>query len=202
MPKPVRGLAEDAKTKPSIIVEQHTTSPQPMAEYDSSLIPLPPALDTKSKSLPPPGGGFASPSISRSASPAPSLEAILLERKRRLVPSTTSTTTSAGTPAPGSANLVLPPTSGVSSGASIRTGGGSVKGTRFKSSPLGGGDRNGIVVAEKIKESMAAAATGAKQVGNREVKAGEEEGRIPNEKDKEGPDKQDSEFVGDSNGNE
>ncbi|KAL0948080.1 hypothetical protein HGRIS_010702 [Hohenbuehelia grisea] len=33
---------------------------------------------------------------------------------------------------------------------------GSVKGMRFKSSPLGGGERTGVVVAEKVRENMAA----------------------------------------------
>ncbi|KIJ19436.1 hypothetical protein PAXINDRAFT_96797 [Paxillus involutus ATCC 200175] len=108
----------------------------------------------------------------RSASPAPSLEAILLDRKRRLaaaaaagkdtnslvLPSIPSTTESRDTK--GSALRVVTPI---------------VKGTsKFKSSPLGGGERTGIVVAEQVKQEM---------------KDRDGEVRKPNETDKAGPDK-------------
>ena len=57
-------------------------------------------------------------------------------------------------------------------------GSGSLKGTRFKSSPLGGGERGGVVVAERVKE-----------MGDEGRGGGGEEGRIPDGKDKAGPDK-------------
>lgn len=53
----------------------------------------------------------------------------------------------------------------------------SPKGTsKFKSSPLGGGERTGVVVAEKVKQDM---------------KGQEEDIRIPDEMNRTGPDKED-----------
>ncbi|KAI4525546.1 DUF21-domain-containing protein [Schizophyllum commune Loenen D] len=86
----------------------------------------------------------------RGASPAPSLEAFLIERKRR-----------GGQTA-----------AGVTGGATVARGPSiSAKGTMFKSSPLGGAAADGPSPHEK----------GAK--------AGGDEVRIPDERDKEGPDK-------------
>ncbi|KAL1745106.1 hypothetical protein HDZ31DRAFT_82171 [Schizophyllum fasciatum] len=87
----------------------------------------------------------------RGASPAPSLEAYLVERKRR------------GGQAAGAA-----------AGAPVARGPSmSAKGTMFKSSPLGGaGGADASAPPEKA------------------AKAGGEEVRIPDERDKEGPDKQ------------
>ncbi|KAJ6606809.1 hypothetical protein B0H10DRAFT_2074456 [Mycena sp. CBHHK59/15] len=59
-----------------------------------------------------------------------------------------------------------------------------VKGTRFKSSPLGGGERTGVVVAEKVKEQIGGG--DVLEVTESETKLGSEEGRIAGEKDKEG----------------
>jgi metal transporter CNNM len=64
-----------------------------------------------------------------------------------------------------------------------------VKGARFKSSPLGGGERIGVVVAEQVKEQMEGG--GELEVSDPETMLGVEEGRIPGERDKEGPDKLD-----------
>lgn len=137
---------------------------------------------------------------SRSTSPAP-LEAILLDRKRRLAAAHVQTS-SGGTPtgsiAPspvpslgggglrvadaiaatagfssGTPPLVTPvpsvvggagggggasaatgvPATGTAAAAIGRVGGGgpASKGTRFKSSPLGGGERAGVVIAEQLK---------------------------------------------------
>jgi metal transporter CNNM len=53
----------------------------------------------------------------------------------------------------------------------------SMKGTRFKSSPLVGFDRHGVVVAEQVK------------AGIRSQDVSQEDVRIPDDKDKVGPDK-------------
>jgi metal transporter CNNM len=52
-----------------------------------------------------------------------------------------------------------------------------MKGTRFKSSPLGGFDRHGVVVAEQVKADI------------RSQDVSQEDVRIPDDKDKVGPDK-------------
>ncbi|KAG6330079.1 hypothetical protein ID866_9011 [Astraeus odoratus] len=80
----------------------------------------------------------ASSTTSRSGSPAPAFEAFLLDRKRRLTASGKEIN-SKGVSRPPLSRVVTP----------------SIKGSsKFKSSPLGGGERAGIVVAEKIKEDM------------------------------------------------
>ncbi|KAI6014499.1 hypothetical protein PISMIDRAFT_672228 [Pisolithus microcarpus 441] len=79
--------------------------------------------------------GSAAPKIT---SPSPSFEAFLLERKRRINASSKDTGSSA-----------------VSSKGDGRPAAPAAKGgSKFKSSPLGGGERTGIVVAEKIKQDM------------------------------------------------
>ncbi|KAI0791362.1 hypothetical protein C8Q75DRAFT_865088 [Abortiporus biennis] len=55
------------------------------------------------------------------------------------------------------------------------------KGGRFKSSPLTG-DRSGVVVAERVKRNISSLELGEEDAG--------EHVRIPNEKEKEGPDKE------------
>lgn len=136
---------------------------------------------------------------SRSASPGPAtLEAILLDRKRRLAASQKEVQTQAhpnspgGSPAPSTsptpapqvipgtnvkdfahalpgvgpvmgapvpappvgagvaATAAGPPASGVAPPSLAASRAVSTKGTRFKSSPLGGGDRQSVVVAEKV----------------------------------------------------
>ncbi|KIO01997.1 hypothetical protein M404DRAFT_1002752 [Pisolithus tinctorius Marx 270] len=71
-------------------------------------------------------------------SPSPSFEAFLLERKRRIVASGKDSGSSVGSPK-GDGRPATP---------------GAKAGSKFKSSPLGGGERTGIVVAEKIKQDM------------------------------------------------
>ncbi|KAF7307580.1 CNNM transmembrane domain-containing protein [Mycena indigotica] len=122
---------------------------------------------------------------SRSASPAPSLEAILLDRKaqRRLGGAATAPTgsISAAIGAGNTANVGNVASTGQGSMAGARnTASTGPKGTMFKSSPLGGGERSGVVVAEQVK-SLKGGEGGADEEG----KAGD---RIPSEKDKEGPD--------------
>lgn len=76
----------------------------------------------------------------RMASPVPPFEAFLLDRKRRL----NATGKDTGSP-PGSEGRPSAIRAGTPSGKS---------GNKFKSSPLGGGEPTGIVVAEKIKQDM------------------------------------------------
>lgn len=89
------------------------------------------------------------PAVSKSASPASSLEAILLDRKRRLA--------AAGRD---SGPMTTPSTSGTSDNhdpraPAMRAPAMSSKGTsKFKSSPLGGGEQTGVVVAEKVKQDV------------------------------------------------
>jgi len=98
------------------------------------------------------------------APPAPFLEAILLERRRRLMATSSNVSNSStpvqfgphnNSPSPAlSANLatlnegsVAPLTLIAARGVHNSSG----KGTMFKSSPLGGGDRVGAVVSERVK---------------------------------------------------
>lgn len=113
--------------------------------------------------------------MSRSASPAPSLEAILLGRKGKLIgtsnpgyPSATPVPVNSTTSSVGSSVSLVSPQVGITS--AIRPA--SVKGTRFKSSPLGGGERAGIVVAEKVKEGMSGGANNVDEGGRRRDKEG------------------------------
>ncbi|KAI5984545.1 hypothetical protein EDC04DRAFT_2884658 [Pisolithus marmoratus] len=79
--------------------------------------------------------GSTTPKIT---SPSSSLEAFLLERKRRIIASGKDTGSSAAS-SKGDGRPATPGTKG---------------GSKFKSSPLGGRERTGIVVAEKIKQDM------------------------------------------------
>ncbi|KAJ7511808.1 hypothetical protein B0H11DRAFT_1844761 [Mycena galericulata] len=152
--------ARAAQAIPTVVVERNTPSPTPSL---TPTVPDEPAPEVKkpvpvaanpaglTASLPHVGVGHAS----RSVSPAPSLEAILLDRKRRLGAAATAPSGTLGASATSSPAV-------------------NAAGTRFKSSPLGGGERTGVVVAEQVKK-----------MGT----AGGGEGRIAGEKDKEGPDK-------------
>ena len=133
---------------------------------------------TPMKKLPVSSSGTGSPLVgsttpaSRPASPASSLEAILLDRKRRLAAAAGKDTGS----------MTVPSISGTSDNydarvAALRAPAMSPKGTsKFKSSPLGGGDQTGVVIAEKVKQ---------------DIKDQAEDIRIPDEMDKAGPDKED-----------
>lgn len=179
-------------TLPAVVLEQYTPSsdlpPVTSSEDDSSEV----KKTSPSPTFSVPVAHVVVPS--RSASPAPSLEAILFDRKRRLAAGTQAPGTPVGSvvmPVASTASLTVPPVTvpGVIGAIAVpRTGPGSVKGTRFKSSPLGGGDRAGVV-AEKVKENMIGASVSGGKVGDVENKpAGAEEVRIPEEKDKESPD--------------
>ncbi|KAF9546037.1 DUF21-domain-containing protein [Agrocybe pediades] len=154
---------------------------------------------------------------SRSASPAPPLEAILLDRKRRLAaahgqtpgavilglnsPSVSMAGGASAAATAGSGHLVASPSpspglggtpggGGVSTplgapalnspsiskstGASSVSGSGA-KGTRFKSSPLGGFERSGVVVAEQVKAAYSKEGSGAAAAASSGVGAGDGE---------------------------
>ena len=64
-----------------------------------------------------------------------------------------------------------------------------MKGGWFKSSPLNGGERHGVIVAERVKRDMVPVfVAGDDELPQSQVGAGD--ARIPDEKDKEGPDKE------------
>ncbi|KAJ7575985.1 hypothetical protein C8J56DRAFT_974264 [Mycena floridula] len=116
----------------------------------------------------------AAAAISRSSSPT--LEAFLLERKRRLTGSPVST-------------AAVPAASSISVASSVRPAG-SIKG-RFKSSPLVG-ERTGVVVAETVLESLGVEkneTSNNKAEDDRHPADADDESRIPSSKDKVGPDK-------------
>jgi len=207
MPKPIKGTG---RYPPSVILEQHSTIssyesnsaflpceavPTTVTSVEGKGLVLPPAYQSvpsvmattpaAARLMPsaPYLGSQVSPPILTSAPPALSLEAILLERKRRLT-TTSSNVSNSSTPVhfgPPSNPTCVPPSPvpsgsslgfvnkdfGVSGGPAVfSTGGGSGatlisrgmhsssgKGTMFKSSPLGGGDRVGVV-AERLKAAM------------------------------------------------
>lgn len=169
--------AVQSPSMPTVIPEAIIDSLPPIPLEDAAASTVDNAAK-KSKSLP--TGAVPTTSIvpgsvaaSRSGSPAPPLEAILLDRKRRLVaaggiqivppPSIVLPVPASGGPVPANSRVSTPI---------------SVKGQRFKSSPLGGGERTGVVVAEKLKENLVLSHTGS-----------QEDVRIPDDKDKAGPDK-------------
>ena len=150
-------------------------SPSTHQNLPSSVMTVPaPARLTPSAPLPRSQTALSTQTMST----APALEAILLERKRRAPNTSTSNSSSPTTPAPfGPHNnpMFNPPSPAPSAGTfglipnvpgnpltPLTVGGGvtplalrvvhsSGKGSMFKSSPLGGGDRAGVVVAEQVK---------------------------------------------------
>ena len=191
MPKPIKGTA--GRYPPSIILEQHSTissydstvptvigveakdltmSPSTHQSLPSSVVTVPaPAQLTPSAPLPKSQTALSTQTIST----PPTLEAILLERKRR-APSTNASNSSSPVPfGPHNNPAFISPSPVPSAGSfglthsvpgnpvTLLTVGGNVtplamravhgsgKGSMFKSSPLGGGDRAGVVVAEQVK---------------------------------------------------
>ncbi|KAJ7726386.1 hypothetical protein B0H16DRAFT_1677398 [Mycena metata] len=190
----------DGQVIPTVIVERNTPSPTPSLTPTVPDEPAP-VLDVKkptpmtasslgvAASLPHIAVGG---NVSRSVSPAPSLEAILLDRKRRLGAAATAPSGAISGGAVISSTSVNAPSIVSVPGGAARGGPAAVKGTRFKSSPLGGGDRTGVVVAEHVKEQMGVVGGGGGgelELSDPETMLGTEEGRIADEKDKEGPDK-------------
>jgi hypothetical protein len=120
--------------------------------------------------------------ISRAVSPTPSLEAILLDRKRRLNASAASSASSTIGAVGGSGSFPLSP-SNVDSRPRVIVGTGA-KGTRFKSSPLGGKERAGMRTGDGIWVN------GAWCTEEEGVEVGNEVRRMPDGKDKEEPGEQ------------
>ena len=179
MPKPIKGTG---RYPPSVILEQHSTissydladqhvisveaknltlPPSTQKNGPSSLVTSPvPARLTPSTPLPRPQAVLSTQSMST----LPTLEAILLERKRRASNANASNPSSPAPSGPHINPTSNPPRPAPSAGsfglihsapgtpiAPLRMALSSGKGTRFKSSPLGGGDRSGVVVAEQVK---------------------------------------------------
>ena len=178
MPKPIKGTG---RYPPSVILEQHSTissydsvvpavisveeekgltmSPSTHENHFSSVVTAPapaPARLTPSAPLLRPQTALPTQTMST----LPTLEAILLERKRR-ASNTNASNSSSPVPSGPHINPTRPVPSVGSPGlihsvpgspaAPSRVVHSSGKGTRFKSSPLGGGDRVGVVVAEQVK---------------------------------------------------
>jgi metal transporter CNNM len=137
------------------------------------------------------GVASAVPAMSRSASPAPSLEAILLDRKRRLNAGNAATV--AGTSSSGAGGNLLAAPLTLPGAASSRNP--SIKG-KFKSRALRGGESAGIVIAEQVKGGLPGDGTGglaAKVASEGAVSKSDDDAgteRILSPKDKEGPDKE------------
>lgn len=189
IPKPIKGTG---RYPPSVILEQHST----ISSYDSAV----PAEVAKDLTVPPRAYQNPAPAVVNTLAPAPvrlapsallrsaqsvpstptigtpTLEAILLERKRRLTSSTNGSNANSSYNSPtvippgpalgagsfGSSHSV-PGTPVIPSPVSGGGGGGGVpltlraihgssgKGTMFKSSPLGGGDKaNSVGVSERV----------------------------------------------------
>ncbi|KAJ3874093.1 hypothetical protein F5051DRAFT_104098 [Lentinula edodes] len=147
---------------PSIIVEQYDVGPPPTRISSDERPAYNPAAEATSEKLakvPPFQPTIVSPVAkvanaaqfippgSRSASPAPSLEAFLLDRKRRIGVS------ASGSPgllaASTGASLVAVPVAG---SVSLRAT--PSKGARFKSTPLGGIDKPGNLLADRVGRSQ------------------------------------------------
>ena len=112
----------------------------------------------------------------------PAFEAVLVNRKRHLagLGGSSGTTNTPATGVAGTSSTASLPAGGGVEGRARPMTSGNGRGTRFKSSPLGGVSGVGVIVAEKVKEDM----------GDGGNLRDEEDGtRIPDEKDKEGPDK-------------
>ncbi|KDR71746.1 hypothetical protein GALMADRAFT_253492 [Galerina marginata CBS 339.88] len=261
LPEPITILAPAPITASPLPVDMRGWPGQTSGSSAAASSSSPPSGLTTISTSPIPLGVAPAPAVlphklekekspSRSASPAP-LEAILLDRKRRLAAAHVQTSGSlagpgspalagvaaglgggsvnasvAPSPAPSShvnsprssSPPASPPTAvgsgagigGAAASGGIRSGHATVaKGTRFKSSPLGGGERAGVVVAEQVKAAYAPGGVGVgagtkdgeggeplgleRANGNMKPEEGDarkvEEGRIPREMDKAGPDK-------------
>lgn len=183
MPRPVKGI----RSPPSIILEHQsnlskdgvvTALVNPGTTIPSSLVrdtARPPARSNSEGFLAPPSTAASAlptrlatnvpSSQSRSGSPAPPLEAVLFERKRRLHAGGTGPSpsgTSPSTPTPqgvintGLLSSAVASLSQSAPSAPASGGVGGSKGTKFKSSPLGGVERSGVVVAEQVGAAYSA----------------------------------------------
>ena len=104
--------------------------------------------NTKGKILP--AAGNVGPFSALSSAAAPSLEAVLLDRKRRLAAGGGQTS---ATPMPFPSQKSSSAVFEQQRPATAPRVGSNIKG-KFKSTPLEGGERSGMVVAEKVKEDL------------------------------------------------
>ncbi|KAF9466711.1 hypothetical protein BDZ94DRAFT_1186817 [Collybia nuda] len=131
---------------PSIVVESYSVAPEHSLTSPTEINS---EVNAEEKNKPLPLGHSISSPVART--PLAPLEAVLLDRKRRLVgtvsaaPSAVASTASLG----GGAGSSVPTAIAVAPSRSILT----AKGARFKSSPLGGMERTGVV-AEKVREDL------------------------------------------------
>jgi metal transporter CNNM len=93
------------------------------------------------------------------ATPTNSLEAIIRKRRAAAAAASSAATVMTGNPLLGASLLTAMSSTGIPQGAggpSARPSGGSsvAKGTRFKSSPIGGGQPDGVIVAERVKKGL------------------------------------------------
>ena len=151
---------------PTTVIQKDNLSNQaPPSETPTSL-PAFVAVEGKTKSMP-------LSTVTPSATVlAPPLETALLERKRRMVASRPSS------PVGSIVNIGVPGTPTTSAMAPVR--GPHMKGSRFKSSPLGVGESAGV---EKVNE------VGRVGAGTQEVSGGDEEDRMLSETHKDDLDK-------------
>ena len=172
MPRPVPGTLGD--NPPSIILEQNSSISSTDTGVSGTLVGVENSAASRLLTVPNPipetsqltSGSKSStshhsnPSPPIVTSPVPTLEAILLDRKRRLaVHAAASGSGSNAANSPGSYPPILYKDFAFSSTVastpspsdSLKSVVGTVgKGTKFKSSPLGGGNRTGDVVAERV----------------------------------------------------
>ncbi|KAK7467311.1 hypothetical protein VKT23_004368 [Stygiomarasmius scandens] len=145
MDVPVNRQRMTGRGPPSIIVEQHSSTSDPSPndkplQHVELKAPTPIVAPIPRVTIAQPTAKLSGDPSSRSASPAPSLEAILMDRKRR----------GGATGGPTVASNLLAP--GNVTGPAGRPG--APKGTRFKSIPLVG-ERAGVIVAEQIRQNPA-----------------------------------------------
>ncbi|KZT30314.1 DUF21-domain-containing protein [Neolentinus lepideus HHB14362 ss-1] len=161
--KPLNEKEEHAG--PRIVVESPEMFSTHASPEETEKIPTVTAGQVSKSTSPPPtpASVAADHGIGRSASPAPLLEAVLLDRKRRMAAGSVSPPLVGARPQVGPVD----PSPWIARVATP-TGG---KGSRFKSSPLSGGENSGIAVLERAKGQN-------------------DDTRIPDGKDKEGPDKE------------
>jgi metal transporter CNNM len=167
-------FSEDSIIQAPTIVVQRDALPDITPLSETTPLSLPTGVGTDVKSTPLPLSAVSS--SSRTILPTPPLEAVLLERKRHLIGTASlsgSSSAVVSTVSPGTSTV--PAAQGTVTARSAHA-----KGSRFKSSPLGAGKSASIVAVENVVEGDR-----TNEVEEKEVKGGDEEGRISREKDKD-----------------
>lgn len=160
MQEPVIAASTQA---PSIVIQKHDSYNPSSPSETTAVLPPGPGTDEKTKAL-------ALSTVStpaRIVAPAPPIEAVLLERKRLLVGTASRPSSPVGSGASGT-----PATPAVPSARSSL-----VKGSRFKSSPLGVGENTSVTGVETVNEGDRAGADG-RGVEEKEARGAKEDGRM------------------------